>query len=179
MNLRGFDISLFEFHFPKRSAGKINTQSKAPNRKRNNAWNYNQKRQNKKPVAIFNNVHDWRTQNTLIKVLVTVIAENIETKMPIAKVKAKPRIEPVPKLKRITVVISDETLESRIEDQALLKPAKRASCFGLPQRTSSLILSKIKMLASTAMPIERTKPAMPAKVKVTGIILKIANTIRV
>ncbi len=76
-------------------------------------------------------------------------------------------------------VISEATLESRIEDQARSKPAKKASCLGLPQRNSSLILSKIKMLASTAMPMERINPAIPAKVKVTGINLKIARTINV
>lgn len=109
----------------------------------------------------------------------TVIALNMETPIPIARVSAKPLIDPVPKLKRMAVVIREETLESRIDDQALLKPVIRASCFGRPQRISSLILSKIKILASTAIPIERINPAIPASVKVTGIILKIANVIRV
>ena len=109
------------------------------------------------------------TQKILKKVLVTVIALNMESKIPIAKVRANPRICPVPKLKRMAQVISEEMLESRIEDQALSNPAKSDSSLGLPHLTSSLILSKIKMLASTAMPIERTKPAIPANVKVTGI----------
>ena len=46
----------------------------------------------------------------------------METKIPIAKVRAKPRIGPVPKLKRIAQVIKEETLESRIDDQALSNP---------------------------------------------------------
>ena len=117
----------------------------------------------------------FRTQKTLSKVLETVIAENIEIKIPIASVKANPRIEPVPKLNKIAVVISEETFESRIDDQALLNPACRASCFGLPHLTSSLIRSKIKMLASTAIPMESTNPATPARVNVTGTNLKTAK----
>ena len=45
----------------------------------------------------------------------------------------------------------------------------------LPARSSSLVLSKIRMLASTAMPTESTKAATPASVSVTGIKRKSAN----
>ena len=37
----------------------------------------------------------------------------------------------------------------------------------------------MRTLASTAMPIERMKPAMPASVSVTGTSLKMAKTIAV
>ena len=62
-----------------------------------------------------------------------------------------------------------DTFESRIEFQARLKPASIAAGRLLPTRSSSLVRSKIRMLASTAMPTESTKPAMPARVSVTGI----------
>ena len=45
----------------------------------------------------------------------------------------------------------------------------------LPLRNSSFMRSKIRMLASTAIPSDRMKPAMPASVSVTGISLKIAS----
>ena len=54
-----------------------------------------------------------------------------------------------------------DTLESRIEFQARLKPASIAAGSDLPTRSSSFIRSKMSTLASTAMPIESTKPAMP------------------
>ena len=69
-----------------------------------------------------------------------------------------------------------DTFESRMEFQARSKPASIAGGSDLPSRSSSLVRSKIRMLASTAMPTESTKPAMPASVSVTGISRKIANT---
>jgi hypothetical protein len=39
--------------------------------------------------------------------------------------------------------------------------------------------SKIRMFASTAIPTDRMKPAMPASVRVTGMALKIASVISV
>ena len=99
------------------------------------------------------------------------------TKIPIARVKAKPLTEPVPRKNRIAEVIKDELLESLIELQALLKPSSIAKLTVLPDLNSSRRRSKIKMLASTAIPIERMKPAIPARVKVTGIILKSASVI--
>ncbi len=57
-----------------------------------------------------------------------------------------------------------EILESRIDGQARRKPSSIAAVFNNPLLISSLVLSKIKILASTAIPIERMNPAMPAKV---------------
>ena len=45
-----------------------------------------------------------------------------------------------------------------------------------PMRTSSFMRSKIRILASTAIPMERMKPPMCANSRVMGIILKIAST---
>ena len=42
-------------------------------------------------------------------------------------------------------------------------------------RSSSFIREKISTLASTAMPIERMKPAMPGRVSVTGMSLNSAK----
>ena len=69
-----------------------------------------------------------------------------------------------------------DTFESRIEFQARPKPASTAAGSDLPTRISSFIRSKIRMFASTAMPIDRTKPAMPARVRVTGIARNRART---
>ncbi len=114
--------------------------------------------------------------NHLKKFLVTIIAENMLAIIPIAKVNANPLIMLVPSQNRITQVISEETFESRIDVHALLNPSSTAPAKLLPAFNSSFVLSKIKMFASTAMPIERINPAMPAKVRVTGINLKIAST---
>ena len=71
-------------------------------------------------------------------------------------------------------VISVVMLESRIEDQARAKPASSAVWKARPARSSSFMRSKIRMFASTAMPTESTKAAMPASVSVTGISLNAA-----
>ena len=53
-----------------------------------------------------------------------------------------------------------ETLESRIEVQARSNPASSASVSALPDRNSSLIRSKIRMLPSTAVPMPIKKPVI-------------------
>ena len=108
-----------------------------------------------------------------------VMAESIETKTPIPRVKAKPLIKEVPNQKRIIAVIILEMFESRIENQAREKPVETASRTVLPERISSLTLSKIRMFASTAIPIEIINPAIPAAVKVTGNNLKRAKIIEI
>ena len=105
-----------------------------------------------------------------------MIAVNIETSTPMISTSAKPRIVDEPNQYRIVAVIRLDTFESRIEFQARLKPASIAAGSVLPRRSSSFVRSKIRMLASTAMPTESTKPAMPARVRVTGMSRKIAST---
>ena len=68
-----------------------------------------------------------------------------------------------------------DMFESKIEFQARLKPASMADTSVLPERSSSLVRSKMRMLASTAMPTESTKAATPARVSVTGMSRKMAN----
>ena len=86
-------------------------------------------------------------------------------------VKAKPLTKLVPKLNKITATIKSVKLPSQIAGQALLKPSSTATANVLPWRNSSFILEKIRILPSTAMPIDKRKPPMPAKVKVTGMVL--------
>ena len=102
---------------------------------------------------------------------VITIAENMEVSTPSAKVSAKPSIKLSPNQKRITAVIKPETLESRMESHARRNPSSIASRSSLPRRSSSFMRSKIRTLASTARPMERIKPAMPAEVSVTGTSL--------
>ena len=76
-----------------------------------------------------------------------------------------------------------DRLESRMEVQARLKPAFKAASSDKPARNSSLMRSKIRILPSTAVPMEMRKPVMAGSVKVTGSSLNIArlrqmNTIR-
>ena len=97
-------------------------------------------------------------------------------KTPRIRVKANPLTKLVPKANRIPLTIKVLRLLSLIDGHARLNPSSIAKPKIRPLRNSSFILSKIKMLASTAMPTLKIKPAIPASVKVTGISLKIAMT---
>src|SRR3989338_2160735 len=108
--------------------------------------------------------------------LLTVMAVNIDTNMPIPKVIAKPLITELPNHVRMPAVMSDEMLESRMEVQARLNPSSTAAVSSFPARNSSLSRSKISTLASTAMPTDKIKPAMPASVSVTDMSLKTVST---
>ena len=98
-------------------------------------------------------------------ILVIKIAVNSDVMIPINNVVAKPLIGPDPKINNINAVNPVVTLASRIEDNALLKPSE-TDCFNpFSLYNSSLILSKIRTLASTDIPIVRTIPAIPGRVK--------------
>ena len=113
------------------------------------------------------------------RVRVTTTAVNILIATPMASVEAKPTISVAPKLLpnayRTEQVISVEIFESRIDGHARFQPTSMADASNLPARNSSLMRSKMSTLASTAIPIERTKPAMPASDNVTANILKRAS----
>ena len=98
--------------------------------------------------------------------------------MPMLKVTAKPFTVLVVKPIKIMQVIKVEMLPSKIDGQALLNASFIAIERGLSFPNSSFKRSKTKILASTAMPKERIKPAIPESVKVTGIVLNTAKTIR-
>ena len=69
-----------------------------------------------------------------------------------------------------------EMFESRIDGQARLKPDSTAPRMARPARSSSRVRSNMRMLASTATPTDRMKPAKPDSVSVTGMSLKTAKT---
>ena len=75
--------------------------------------------------------------------LVTVIAVNIEAKVPIVRVIAKPFIGPVPNWNNIAVIINVVTFPSNIAENALLNPASIAFIRACPFLNSSFILSNI------------------------------------
>ena len=111
------------------------------------------------------------------------MAVNMEVSTPIARVTENPvtaeLAEPLPNKNRIPAMIKVEIFPSRMDCQARLNPIWEANCRDLPMRNSSFIRSNMRILASTAIPRERTKAANPASVNVTGNILKIANTMAV
>ena len=108
-------------------------------------------------------------------ILVIKIAVNNDVAIPINKVVAKPFIGPDPKTKRIKAVRPVVILASRIEDNALLNPSP-TDCFNpLPLFNSSRILSKIRTLASTDIPIVKTIPAIPGSVNTAPNPARIPN----
>src|SRR6056297_39101 len=113
---------------------------------------------------------------TVTKLLVTNTAEKILITIPILSVKAKPFTKLVPKVNKIIATRSVVKLLSRIEGQALENPALTDSPNVLLDFNSSFIREKIKIFASTAIPIDSINPPIPAKVNVTGINLNNAKT---
>ena len=93
-----------------------------------------------------------------------------------ARVNANPFTMLVPNQYKIREVMMLETLESRIDVQARSNPSRIASSSDFPKRNSYFRRSKIRILASTAMPMDNTNPVTPAIVMVTGMDLKIAST---
>ena len=90
----------------------------------------------------------------------------MDTRTPTINVTAKPLTNPVPIIIKMKAVIREETFPSRIDVQARLNPSSMALKIFRPRLISSLVRSKIKILASTAIPMERTNPAMPGSVSV-------------
>ena len=102
------------------------------------------------------------------------MAVNIEVKIPIDNVTAKPLTGPVPILYKITATISVVKFASKIVTNARSNPALIACCGGRPFFISSLILEKINTFASTAIPTVRTIPAIPGNVSVADKLDMIA-----
>ena len=61
-----------------------------------------------------------------------------------------------------------DRFESRIDVHARSKPASIARSMLRPNRSSSFMRSKIRMLPSTAVPIEIRKPVIAGRLSVTG-----------
>ena len=86
--------------------------------------------------------------------------------IPKERVTANPLIGPVPKRKSAIAVIKVVTWESTMVQKDLLKPPSTLDFTDFPSEYSSLILSKMRTFASTAIPMERTIPAIPGRVSV-------------
>ena len=104
--------------------------------------------------------------NRFMSILLTKRAQNTEVSIPIAKVIPKPLTGPVPNQMRIEAVIKVVRFASIIVENAFAYPPVNAFSELFPDRNSSLILSKIRIFASTAIPTVSTKAAMPGSVKV-------------
>ena len=97
-------------------------------------------------------------------------ANNVVNK-PIESVTAKPFIGPVPNINNIIDAISVVIFASNMVTIDFLKPISKACILFLSSFNSSLILSKIRTFASTAIPTVKIIPAIPGKVKVASIIV--------
>ena len=81
------------------------------------------------------------------------------------------------KQNKTTATIIVDKFPSLIDGHARSKPEFIAANKPLPEWISSLVLSAIKIFASTAKPKDNITAAAPDKVNTTGTVLKIANKI--
>ena len=89
-------------------------------------------------------------------------------KTPNPRVIEKPLMGPEPIKKRMTAAINVVTLASNIALKAWENPVSIELILDLPNNCSSLILSKMRTLASTAIPTVKAIPAIPGRVKVAS-----------
>ena len=93
-------------------------------------------------------------------------------------VTANPFTGPDPKINKIIEAMSVVMFASKIVTTDLLKPKSNACIlFPIFFLISSLILSKIKTFASTAIPTVKIIPAIPGKVSVASKIVKTPSSI--
>jgi hypothetical protein len=78
-------------------------------------------------------------------------------------------------MNNIIATINHVTFESQIADHDFLNQITVASFKSFHHFNSSLILSKIRILASIAIPIERINQAIEARVKTTHKLFIIDN----
>lgn len=97
---------------------------------------------------------------------VTTNAVNMLTETPMVSTTPNPFTGPVPMKIRMTDDTSVVRLESKMVLKALSYPEASAPRTDLPVAASSRMRSKMRTLASTAMPRVRTMPAMPGMVSV-------------
>ena len=90
-------------------------------------------------------------------------------KTPIPNVAAKPLTKFVPNKNNTKQLRRVVIWPSTMDVLALWKPLSIDLVRVLPQYNSSLILSNIRIFASTAIPMLSISPDIPGKVKVTGI----------
>jgi hypothetical protein len=97
--------------------------------------------------------------------LETKTAVNMLAVIPMMSVKANPRMGPVPNWKRKMAAMMVVTLASRMVRNAREKPDAIELKTLFPCASSSLMRSKTRTLASTAIPMVRMIPAMPGTVR--------------
>src|SRR5450755_2008660 len=107
-----------------------------------------------------------RSFSTIIsmKNRVTKTAVISENAVPQKSVYANPLTVPVPSKNSTPAPTIVVKWLSKTDENARAKPILVAERSDLPDQSSSLMRSKISTLASTAIPIESTKPAMPGSV---------------
>ncbi len=96
--------------------------------------------------------------------------------IPTINVIANPLTAPCPKRYNIRAVRNVVMFESKIVQKERLKPKSIASRRRLPALSSSRMRSQIITLASTAIPMVRTIPAIPGKVKAASSWASMPNT---
>jgi hypothetical protein len=102
------------------------------------------------------------------RTLVRTKAVNIDTATPTVRVIPKPLTAPEAKKNSRTAAMTVVALESAMALHALAKPERTARRTLRPAACSSLARSKTNTLASTAMPMANTKPAIPGRVSVAS-----------
>ncbi len=122
------------------------------------------------PVSIPSGRGRWATARQRMasstSTLVTTSAVNSDTTTPTDSVTPNPRTAPEARKNSNTAASSVVTLESAIALSALRKPRSTAGRNPAPARCSSFMRSNTSTLASTAMPMASTNPAIPGSVRV-------------
>jgi hypothetical protein len=107
------------------------------------------------------------------------IAENNETIIQIASINQNHLIIFIPNINKINATINQVTFESQIADQDFLNHITVESFKFFHSFNSSFILSKIRILASIAIPTESISHAIDARVNTTQSHLIIVKTIAI
>ena len=156
---------LVEAQPDQRAAGEVDTGFEAAGQQRDDAGQQQRQRQQIPPAAAGRygehqvltlapapKKRGWVSARQVMamrsRFRLTVMALNMLTATPMARVTAKPRTPPLPKPKSTAQMMRVEMLESRIEVHARLKPDSMAPRMARPARSSSRVRSKIRMLAS-------------------------------
>ena len=116
-----------------------------------------------KILEFTNRLNSNLVPNTAVIKLTSIDSNNIV---------ANPLTLLVPNMNNTIAAITVVNCESKIVHNDCLAPSKYAFFSGYPARTSSLILSYMMILASTAIPTPRIKAAIPGNVSTPEIILK-------
>src|SRR4029077_5307835 len=104
---------------------------------------------------------------TSVNARVMLTAVRSENTVPTSSVSAKPFTVPVPSQYSTAAPTIVVTCESKTVVNARLKPTLTAARIVRPAHSSSFMRSKMSTFASTAMPMDSTKPAIPGSVRTT------------